>query len=176
MEEKWGIPYFDGWAVERPAGEWEYCVDDHSVIYGMGQPWPFGFSQHMGRAEPVKHYPFSVRLAPDLDYRAWRNEYVLLHPSEDGLTASGIVHLWVEKQGMGGNIVDIYVTLDLAADGMPASFTGNVPQPLVGQFISKIAKLRACIRHHQARCEAGDKEPVTAYALWEKKQPAAATA
>lgn len=56
---------FDGYGQLLELGNWSYVVDDYPAGYGKGSWYPFDGS---------------ARLAPDCDYRSWRNEYVLIRP------------------------------------------------------------------------------------------------
>lgn len=98
---------FDGWAIPPPTSDPPYAVDDAGLTYGAG-PWPF-------RRFDDGHLA-TVRIAPSSEYRAWRNEYVLVHPNEDGSGAEAQLQLWLRPQGMGGYVLRVNVTLDLARD------------------------------------------------------------
>jgi hypothetical protein len=66
---------FDMYAQPVPGGEWSYELDDHGVRYRR-TGWPFGRdSKHSTEPEVT-----GVRLAPDTDYRSWRN---VMHDSSD---------------------------------------------------------------------------------------------
>lgn len=92
---------FDPYAVQPPTGSWDYVVDDKPIDRA-----PPGSPRLLSDARPC------VRLGPDCAYRAWRNEYVLVH--EEGerapvLRIRGALYLW--PRGGGADIVGFEATV-----------------------------------------------------------------
>jgi hypothetical protein len=168
---------FDGYAQPVPDGEWSYALDDSGIRYRRSG-WPFGCeSRHSRELEPS-----TVRLAPDTDYRSWRNEYVLLYPGRFGEwsheatpeRAHAYLDLWVRKQGMGGIIVPrVEVEIDLEAE--VARVADDCPDVVRGQADMKAARLLAFLQAHiaRARTPRGRRTPRTAHDAWLKRQAAA---
>jgi hypothetical protein len=95
------VPYFDPYGQPPPDGEWEYVVDDFGMSYGPGW-WPLYRDGE----------PCSVRLAPDIEYRSWRNEYVIVRPSADACAVAEVM-LYCRRHGLGGMVVDARISIDL---------------------------------------------------------------
>lgn len=131
---------FDMYAVPPPKGDWGYDLDEMGVRYRRDTLWPFSRDV--------------VRLAPDTEHYAWRNEYVLVGVRDGGERAEATLNLWVRKQGRGGMVVDgVHVTLFLdgianwngkqwecEADGMSAK--------LLDQLTAKSRRLCDFFRDH----------------------------
>lgn len=162
---------FDGYAGPTPQGEWAYVVDDYGIVYGK-RPWPFRRFSHMNGKRSVYTEGASVRLAPDTEFRAWRNEYVLLFVREDGLSADGIMHLWVAPQGMGGWVENVHVTI--AVPSFEGTFRTELPPEVAEQGAAKLTRITALLRAEAARRDAGQRRPVTAHELYAQRQRAAA--
>lgn len=172
---------FDGYAQPVPLGQWGYALDDHCIVYRR-TGWPFGRRPVAGRGEPG---PESVRLAPDTDYRSWRNEYVLLYPGRIGQwgedAAEGWAHafldLWVRKQGMGGIIVP-RVEVEIDVDHAAAHVAATCPPVLREQAQMKADRLLAFLQHHtsRARTPRARRTPATAHDAYLKRGHTAHTA
>ena len=169
---------FDPWAQPGPEGQWGYALDDHGIRYRR-VGWPFGRTPARGRGEPE---PASVRLAPDTDYRSWRNEYVLLYPGRIGqwgdAAAVGWAHayldLWVRRQGMGGMIVP-RVEVEIDIDSAALHVAATCPAVLREQSEMKADRLLAFLRHHtsRARTPRARRTPATAHDAYLKRGHAA---
>lgn len=161
---------FDMYAQPVPAGEWSYALDDHGIRYRRFG-WPFGRS-YKRRGEPE---PTSVRLAPDTEYRSWRNEYVLLYPGRlhecygDATPdwAHAYLNLWVRAQGMGGVVVRL-VEVEIDVRNQVARIAEDCPAALRGQAEMKGARLVTFLQTHTARARVprSRRTPVTAHDAW----------
>lgn len=172
---------FDCYAQPGPDGEWSYVLDDNGIRYRRSG-WPFG-QDRAGRKGLLE--PSTVRLAPDTDYRSWRNEYVLLYPGRPGEWsgeatsewAHAYLDLWVRKQGMGGIIVPrVEVEIDLG-NGV-ALIAEDCPAAVRGQAEMKGARLVAFLQDHikRARTPRGRRTPADAHSAWLKRQDVASAA
>jgi hypothetical protein len=153
---------FDGYAEPTPDGDWAYDLDDHAITYrwrALGDPyWPFAdLDGTPGR---------SVRLAPNTEYKSWRNEYVSVYPDhERPHLATANLTLWIRPQGMGGMVCKTAsVALDLAAG--TATVTGWVPTALREQAETKAARILAFMKAAIAERASGVKVPSSAYDRW----------
>jgi hypothetical protein len=165
---------FDMYAQPPPEGDWNYIVDDAGTVYYRPSipprlragVWPFA------RAG-AEHKPWSVRLAPDCEFRSWRNEYVLAWPDEDKPhLARADLRLWAGKHGIDGNVVPVTVNLDLrAGQFVIGRVPVDAPVTLLAQADEKARKLVAYLT---AECERRDgnagKAPVTASDLEERRE------
>ncbi len=89
-------PSFYMYGAAPPEGQWAYTVDDFGICYGPGW-WPF---HRDGK-------PGTVRVAPDVEYRARPNEYLLISPGQ-AATATARLHLFIRAQGLGVLTVAAY--------------------------------------------------------------------
>lgn len=101
---------FDRYAQLLDLGQWRFEVDDFVVPYGAARWFPF---------------PRCVRLAPDIDYRSWRNEYVQLCPGRRAHQASADLTIGLRAQGMGAVTVTIVADLDLRDPGEVEAAAGR---------------------------------------------------
>ncbi|MFI0411953.1 hypothetical protein E1264_02680 [Actinomadura sp. KC216] len=144
--------YFDPYGQSPPPGEWNYILDDFSVHYGPGW-WPF---YRDGR-------PCGIRVSPDTDYRAWRNEYVTLRPGTDaGVTAKATLHC--RPQGLGAIVVDVRIHIDLRA--RTTRIVTGCPDEVREQAETKATRLLAFLVAHRRARRQGEPEPVTAHQVW----------
>jgi hypothetical protein len=159
-------PEFDGYALKPPEGDWDYVVDDTQVRYSKRWPWPFEKDGRLRfEAERTHPVPASVRISPDVAYYSWRNEYVLLFPSDDGVTAAGSCRLWLRPQGMGAMVVRAFFTIHVPTDGtrdFRCAFTSDPPAEVAGQGEAKLRRIEAFLRSEAKDRDEGRVEPVTA--------------
>ncbi|WP_158892691.1 hypothetical protein [Amycolatopsis anabasis] len=114
---------FDMYGIELDLGSWRYVLDWPGVVYGPG--W-YPFHAFLTRSEPNPSAPInhhrvptggtkatSVRLAPDVAHRAWRNEYVSLQPYDHRVLVR--TSLFVRRQGLGAMVRRIAFHVDLRA-------------------------------------------------------------
>lgn len=151
--------YFDPYGQPPPSGEWAYVLDAFGVEYGRGW-WPF---YRDGK-------PCGIRVAPDTDYRSWRNEYVTLWPDTDaGVTAK--VTLYCRPQGLGAIVVDARIHIDLRA--RTATLVTACPDEIREQAETKATRLLAVLLAQRRARRRGRPRPVTAHELWtsSKGQP-----
>jgi len=146
-------PVFDMCGLQLPDGDWAYEVDDFDIAYGPGW-WPY---HRDGQ-------PSGVRLAPNTRYWAWRNEYVLAHPTGRGPTVHAGLQLYERKQGMGAMIVRCRVVLDLKH----GSFTVDerCPPHLRPQADTKAQRLLDLILAARRERRRGQPAPLTAHQRW----------
>lgn len=154
------MPYFDPYGQPPVTGDWEYVLDDFGVTYGPGW-WPL---YRDGT-------PCSARLAPDTEYRSWRNEYVLLRPGTDA-HAVAQVRLYCRRQGLGAIVVDARIGIDLRErTAIVLSDLSGCPDEVRQQADGKAAKLlRFLLAQRRARRKKAT-QPVTAYQMWQSRQP-----
>ena len=91
--------YFDTLAVPEPAGLWRYGLDDFGILYGPGE-WPFYRSDRSRVLAPRE--AASIRIAPDCEYRMWRNQEVRLYPQPVCHPVRVRLTLWVRAHEGGG--------------------------------------------------------------------------
>ncbi|ASR39972.1 hypothetical protein BAY61_32340 (plasmid) [Prauserella marina] len=95
-------------------GDWSYVVDDTGIEY-VNDWYP---------------YSRSVRLAPDVAFYSWRNEYVGVRPGPEPHCAVAALRLAVRRNPNAGVIVvDVDALLDLRADTVtlrPDELTGEL--------------------------------------------------
>ncbi|MGF6885003.1 hypothetical protein ABIA39_003422 [Nocardia sp. GAS34] len=155
--------YFDVWGRPTPPGDWAYDLDDFDIHYGPGW-WPF-YTRYKPFAKPEITRPIGVRLAPDTEYYSWRNEYVLLRPDlRNPVVVTGLLRLFVRRQGGGAICVDTRITVDMRAKGV--HIPADCPHALRDQAQTKGERILRFLLHHRARRRAGDTRPVTAYDKW----------
>lgn len=156
---------FDGYAQPTPEGEWAYALDD-GAEFGPGW-WPFYRRPHFS-ALPE---PAGIRLAPDTDYRSWRNEYVLVfndheHPRLCWLPG---LRIWLRPQGMGGYVWRASkITLDIPTGTW--AIDGDVPAEVLTEVETKVAKIHAFILAMRSLRRRGVKQPPNAHEVWLAKQ------
>jgi hypothetical protein len=152
------VPHFDPYGQPPPAGDWEYVLDDFGVSYGPGW-WPL---YRDGT-------PCGVRLAPDTEYRSWRNEYVTLRPGTGARTVAQVT-LYCRRQGLGAMVLDARIGIDLRERTVTVvSDLSDCPDEVRQQAHDKAAKLlRFLLAQRHAR-RTGATRPVTAYELWESR-------
>lgn len=123
---------YDEHAIPPPEGAWSYEVDDPDAAYGPHHLWPFAGA---------------VRVAPDTDYRSWRNEYIVLNPTSGALHPTPRSHplvmahldLFVREQGTGGYLIPALTMFDLADQRTVTSRT--LPAEVVAQHRAKASRL-----------------------------------
>lgn len=94
---------FDMYGAAPPGGDWAYVVDGYGITYGPGW-WPY---HRDGK-------PGTIRVAPDTEFRSWRNEYVLISPSRaQPAAAVARLQLFVRPQGMGAMIVGAQLGINI---------------------------------------------------------------
>ena len=174
---------FDMWAVAPPCEPWSYVLDDDGIRYRRGPFgwWPFAYAGE-AREQSARRYWSApadcgvacLRLAPDTEYRSWRNEYVLAEPDRTSpQLASARLTLWVRKQGLAGMVVRCRVQLDLRAQAFTIDRAGHDwSAELTAQAETKAAKLLAFLAAARAERDAtdGPEVPVTAWDLDQERQ------
>jgi len=112
---------FYSFGHELDLGDWAYILDDVGIVYGPGW-YPFhrmperadtqATGSHAGRAaQAAPTTPTGVRISPDLEPRAWGNEYVLLEPYDHRVQAR--MTLFVARRGMGVTVRRLSLKIDL---------------------------------------------------------------
>lgn len=152
---------FDGWARPLPEEPWEYEVDDHGIVYGPGW-WPFYRTDRPG----TKPKPVAIRLAPDADYRAWRNGYVIVFP-KDRETVSALLHLYVEPHGMGADVFDVEAYVNVRTGDV--TYRREPPASLRGQADALAGKVARLAQTHR-RLRRTSPAPLTAHGRWMRSQ------
>lgn len=147
---------FDMYGQLLDLGDWSYVLDDTGVRYGSG--W----------------YPYdkSVRLSPDVEFRSWRNEYVLVSWTEDPAVVKARLKLATRKHGMmGAMVVRVQATLNLEHGTVtlhPDDLTGE----LLHQAQTKARRIIDLFAAERARRDTPRKrlKPVTAADLQERRE------
>ncbi|WP_162890181.1 hypothetical protein [Streptomyces olivoreticuli] len=134
---------FDMYAIHLDLGSWSYALDDVGLVYGPG--W-FPFHRHIERVEPNpsapllprsvptgKTAPTPVRISPDVEHRAWRNEYVVLQPVDHRVQAH--MRLYAGGRGAGARIRRVAVEVDLR--NLNVAVPAQCPAPLRHQAAVK---------------------------------------
>ena len=153
---------FDMWGRPTPAEPWGYSLDEvGDFCYGEGL-WPF-YERERPRS-PKKRLRSYLRLAPDCDYRSWRNEYVLVGLDDDGVGASARLTLFVREQGMGAVVIDrVDVKFDLAASTFEVD--ARCPAEQREQAQSKARKILDLIERCRGERDKGKRKPVLAWQI-----------
>lgn len=141
---------FEGYAVDIPSGDWSYELDDFGVSYTSGA-WPY-------------HRDY-VRLAPNVTYRSWANEYVnvwqdLNNPQQ----AVAEMKVITRRQGVGAYTVRVAARLDLRTETVtfdPDDLDGELRE----QALAKAQRVLELFAVERARRDGPDRpdEPITAY-------------
>lgn len=143
-------PTFDMYGITPPPGDWAYVLDDTGIAFGPGW-WPF----HRDGA------PAGIRVSPDVEFRSWRNEYVLLYPSTSGpAAATARITLYVRPQGMGAMTVVAYLGLDIRQ--RTYTLPDGLPEHLHEKAITKAQRLLDFISNTRADRRRGSPRPRTA--------------
>jgi hypothetical protein len=167
---------FDAYATPPREGDWSYVLDDTQIVYGK-KPWPFrrraadGFAAYgsPGRRQRARYTEgASIRLSPDVEFRSWRNEYVVIHTMDEGSRATGNLRLWAGQQGMGGWVYN--ARFDVAVPSFDCSFRNELPGELEEQGRVKLDRITAFLRAEAARRDSGKRAPVTAADLESKRE------
>lgn len=117
---------FDMYGLALPLGNWSYAIDDGVVLYGAGW-YPLHKAVLRNETHPtaplVTHQvstgramPAPVRLSPNTELRAWRNEYVGLRPYDHRVHAD--VNLFVNRRGAGAMTWALSIEIDLRAEAV----------------------------------------------------------
>lgn len=162
---------FDMYAVEPPPEPWSYVLDDCGITYRRGLVaqrlrrgwWPFAYAEE-GREQSARRPPRGdrvppecgvahLRLTPDTEYRAWRNEIVLAGPDTMvAHLASARLRLRVRQQGMGGIVITCRMRLDLQAQTAAVDRTGDDwPAELTAQAETKGGQAAGLLRRRHSR-------------------------
>lgn len=146
---------FDGYGWMLDLGSWSYILDDWGIAYGTGAWYP---------------YSQSVLLAPDVDYRAWRNEHVRLCPSPtDPKMVTARMHLTLRPQGMGAMTVSVDAELDLST-GATAFRPDDVTGDLRVHALTKTRRIHELLAAERSRRDGTPRRrrrtPVTAHQRW----------
>lgn len=155
---------FDGFAIPEPVGEWEYNLDDYGVVYGPGI-WPFYskvsdvFKKNFGQNEPR-----SIRLAPDHDYSAARNLYVMMWPISE--LAQADISVYVKPQGLGGYVGNAAVHFNLKENNFTVKLCPTIIREQVEEKATKILRFLAVCRQER---DTGRLAPKNAHEKWEEK-------
>jgi hypothetical protein len=176
----------DGYALQTPAEPWAYVVDDTGIAYRRGlvaqklRPgwWPFAHDDP--EREQRERHPLrtgnvpqecgvaAVRLSPDCQLYAWRNEYVTVGPDPRvPHLASATLTLWVAPQttlrvGVSLNLQDLTCELGRMPEDAPAEIRDEAHM-----------KARKLIEFFRAECAARDTtkpRPATAADLEEERR------
>jgi hypothetical protein len=154
---------FDMYGQPPPEGDWRYVIDDSGISYGPGW-WPL-YRTWLGSAGLQ---PAGVRLAPDSEFRSWRNEYVLIGPGSGPVMVAHL-NLYVREQGMGAIVVEhVAVTLDIR--NRAATVDEGCPGIVLEQAQGKAGRLLAWLLAERAARRSGRARPVTAADLEEARK------
>lgn len=147
------LPQFDMYGTEPPAGDWAYEVDDFGITYNSPGWWPFKRANDNGT---------SVRLAPDVKYRAGRNHYVLVYPGTDvGPVVTASLYLFAGKRGMGADVISTFVKINLKTHGI--TLPGSIPAELHEQAQGTAARVLSFLLAARKERRQGKPAPITAY-------------
>ncbi|WP_181786141.1 hypothetical protein [Streptomyces phytophilus] len=138
---------FDGYAVALNLGTWAYALDDSPGLYGPGwypfyrevtrrEPDPHNLTAHVGRDVLTgKIEPTSVRISPDKEFRAWRNETVTLYPFHNDARVKALTRLYVGPVTVRRTeiVTDLREQSVILPDGIPGSL--RVQAEVKGQRI-----------------------------------------
>lgn len=161
---------FDGFAVPEPKGDWKYELDDSGITYGKGL-WPF----YLTREGRIFHA--SVRLAPDSEYQAWRNQYVMLMPlwaEEEHYGKAPKVHVsigvYTRPEGLGGWVSKVQAIIHIKK--LRWQWTQPLSATIARQAKLKRRKVLQFIRRSLRERDEGRKAPLTAHERYTAAQAA----
>ncbi|MFE5847197.1 hypothetical protein ACFQ7N_36820 [Streptomyces niveus] len=115
---------FDMYGGALPLGDWSYAIDGSAVFYGPGW-YPLHHCVLRNEAHPAaplttrrvptgRTRPAPVRLSPNTELRAWRNEYVGLRPYDHRVHADA--KMFVNRRGAGAMTWALSMEIDLRAE------------------------------------------------------------
>jgi hypothetical protein len=171
-------PERDMYGVKLELGSWRYVLDKNAVFYGPG--W-YPFHKHVTRREkdpraPLndrevptgRTIPAAVRISPDVENRAWRNEYVQLTPIDHRVKAR--LQLYAGREE--GCLLVRTVTLQIDLGAMRVTLPDQIPAgPLRHQAAVKgerILDLLAASLHERGH---GLGEPRAVLGSWDRGDP-----
>ncbi|MFE7135905.1 hypothetical protein ACFVIM_34145 [Streptomyces sp. NPDC057638] len=138
---------FDMYGVQLDLGDWSYALDDTQVVYGPG--WS-PFHRHVQRIEQHPADPLltrrtdtgrtecaAVRISPDIEFRSWRNEYVVLRPFGRRTRAE----LRLNTTGRGPGATTRRVTIEIDLRTRQAAIPDRCPKELREQAEVKATRI-----------------------------------
>ncbi|MEU3091621.1 hypothetical protein ACWCQ0_31510 [Streptomyces massasporeus] len=167
------------YGLKLELGNWAYALDAQAVFYGPG--W-YPFHEHVTRREkdptaPLntldvptgRTVPARVRISPDVEDRAWGNEYVQLTPVDHRVEAR--LHLYVGQEQARTLVRTVTLEVDLRARRVVLPV--QMPADLRHQAEVKgrrILDLLLAARRERAQ---GAREPRAVLGPWDRDPPSA---
>jgi len=149
-----GLPVrMDYWYQPEPESEWNYVVDDFGLAYtAPGYPRVFC---NVGRR--IGAYTW-IGLAPDSDYRSWRNQRLLFGETDRDLSA--VLHVTVEEAPSKtvARVAQVRVTIcrgDWKHFQILRPSRKPIPDNLLTQIRSKVERLQRWYTRERDRRDRG---------------------
>ncbi|MGW7243857.1 hypothetical protein [Streptomyces sp. NPDC054804] len=168
-------PY--SWGVEVGLGDWAYVLDGNAVLYGPG--W-YPFHKPVTRREPDPTAPLNtrdvptgrtvparVRISPDVEDRAWGNEYVQLTSVDHRIEAK--LHLYAGREQAHPLVRTVTLEIDLRAKRvlLPA----QIPSALRHQAQVKGRRILDLLLAARRERRRGAREPRAVLGPWDRSAP-----
>ena len=171
-------PERDMYGVKLELGGWRYVLEKNAVFYGPG--W-YPFHKHVTRREkdpraPLndrevptgRTIPATVRISPDVENRAWRNEYVQLTPVDQRVKAR--LQLYVGREE--GCLLVRTVTLQIDLGAMRVTLPDQIPAgPLRHQAAVKGERILDLLAASLQERGHGVGEPRAVLGSWDRGDP-----
>ncbi|MGW5657208.1 hypothetical protein [Streptomyces humi] len=165
------------WGVALGLGDWAYVLEPQAVFYGPG--W-YPFHEHVTRREPDPTAPLNtldvptgrtvparVRLSPDVENRAWGNEYVQLTPVDHRVEAR--LNLYAGREHAHALVRTVTLEIDLRAKRvlLPA----QLPPSLRHQAQVKGRRILDLLLAARRERRRGARQPQAVLAPWDRGKP-----
>lgn len=150
----------DPYAVPPPAEPFDYIVDDEPIRRMPPGDHPLLHADHA-----------ALRLAPDSQYRSWRNEYVMIREEVMALQDQNPVTIlrihgsvYLHTRGLGVDLLDFEAAIvDPAKEGLVSVAAGGNDRDAIERKLSKVLDW---YRSELKLRESGDMPLLTARELW----------
>jgi hypothetical protein len=97
--------------AKPPEEPYAYILDDKGTIYNSDSLWPFWTPKSSYNGH--KSNPAVIRIAPDTQYQAWGQEYILLGDRAMQQKAGVSFHISIEPKGMCYLVAHCHAEIDL---------------------------------------------------------------
>ncbi|MFE7958758.1 hypothetical protein [Streptomyces sp. NPDC057413] len=168
------------YGVKLDLGDWAYVLDAQAVVYGPG--W-YPFHEHVTRREkdptaPLndrevptgRTVPARVRICPDVEDRAWGNEYGQLTPVDHRVEAR--LHLYAGQENACTLVRTVTLEIDLRAKRV--MLPAQMPEALRHQAEVKGRRVLDLLLAARRERRRGVREPRAVLGPWKRGAPSSA--